>query len=79
MSNNGLTKFVTSAKAIIGIVVVLVALIVWFVTMKEDVKAYGVQLKTNTPKIQGNSENIIRLQADVTYIKKGIDRIEKKL
>jgi len=79
MSNNGLTKFVTSAKAIVGIAVVLVALIVWFVTMKEDVQAHSIQLKANTPEIKQNREDIIGIKKDIGHIKGAVDRIEKKL
>jgi len=79
MANNGLTKFVTSAKAIIGIAVVLVGLIVWFVTMKEDVEAHDIQLKALTPDIKQNREDIIGIKKDIGHIKGAVDRIEKKL
>ncbi len=79
MVTNGFVKFLTSAKAICGILIVLVGLVVWLVTMKENVKAQGIQLKANTPDIKQNREDIIGMKKDIGHIVGAVDRIEKKL
>ncbi len=75
MATNGFVKFLTSAKAIGGILIVLVGLVVWFVTMKENVKAHSIQLKANTPKIQTNKESFIGIKKDVEHISKEVGEI----
>ncbi len=79
MATNGFVKFLTSAKAIAGIVAAIIILTVWFVTMNGNVKQNIKQLGINTPKAQTNREDIIGMKKDVTHIKEAVDRIEQKL
>lgn len=79
MRNNGIAKFLTSAKAVISIILVIVGLVVWFVVMKEDVADNTKQLEVNTPKVQENRESIIGMEKDITHIKDAVDKIYEKV
>jgi len=79
MINNGTVKFLTSAKTIISIILVIVALVVWFVVLNEDVKDNRQQLEVNTPKVQENREDIIGMKKDIAHIKRAVDNIYEKV
>ena len=79
MANNGIAKFLTSAKAVLSIIVVIVALVVWFVVMNENVKNNTKHIEDNTPKVQENRECILVIQSDIIHIKEGVDKIYEKV
>jgi len=79
MSNNGIAKFLTSAKTVISIMVILVALVVWFVVLKEDVATNTKQLESVLPKVQDNRENILIIQSDIKHTKATVDMIWEKV
>jgi len=79
MRNNGIAKFLTSAKAVLGILVIIVTLVVWFVVMNQDVKANKQHIKVTTPKVQDNRERILVIQSDITHIKGAVDKIYEKV
>ena len=79
MASNGFVKLLTSAKAIVFILLTILALVTWLLAMNGNVKQNIKQLDINMPKIQENRENVIRLRSDVTHIKGAVDRIEEKL
>ena len=79
MASNGITNFLTSAKAVVSIRVVIVALVVWFVVLNEDVADNTEQLEVNTPKAQANRESIIGIEKDITHIKGAVDKIWEKV
>ncbi len=79
MANNGITKWLTSAKAIIIILVTLITLVAWLMAMNGNVKQSVKQLDINTPKIQENEKIIFGMQKDISHIKGAVDRIEEKL
>ena len=79
MLNNGIVKFLTSAKAVLSIILVIVALVVWFVVMNEEVADNTEQLEVNTPKVQENRESIIGMKKDIAHIKDAVDKIYEKV
>ena len=79
MPNNGIAKLLTSAKAVVSIILVIVALVVWFVIMNEEVADNTEQLEVNTPKVQENRESIIGMKKDITHIKGAVDKIWEKV
>lgn len=79
MLNNGIMRFLTSAKMVISIILVIVALVVWLVVMKEEVAANAKQLEVNTPKVQDNRERIIGMEKDISHIKDAVDKIYEKV
>ena len=79
MSENGIGKFLTSAKTVIGIIAFIVVLTVWFVVMYEDVADNTKQIEVNSPKAQDNRERILVIQADIKHIKGAVDDIFEKV
>ncbi len=79
MTNNGIAKFLTSAKTVIGIIAFIVAITVWLVVMNEDVGDNTKQIEVNTPKAQENREQILVIQSDIKHIKGAVDKIYDKV
>ncbi len=79
MANNGIAKFLTSAKTVISIIVIIVALVVWFVALRDDVESNTKQLEIVCPKAQENREKIIGIEKDVKHTKETVDRIWEKV
>lgn len=79
MASNGIAKLLTSAKAMISIMLAIVALVAWFVVMSENVKDNTKQIEVNTPKAQDNRESIIGMKKDITHIKEAVDKIYDKV
>ena len=79
MINNGIARFLTSAKAVLGIILFIVALVVWFVAMNEKVADNTKQLEVNMPKVQENRESIIGMEKDISHIKDAVDKIYEKV
>lgn len=79
MASNGIAKLLTSAKAMISIMLAIVALVAWFVVMSEGVKDNTKQIEVNTPKVQDNRESIIGMKKDISHIKEAVDKIYDKV
>ena len=79
MVNNGISKFLTSAKAVLSILVIIIALVVWFVVMNEDVKNNTKNIQDDAPKIQENRESILVIKSEIVHIKETVDKIYEKV
>lgn len=83
MSNNGIVKFLTSAKAILGILAILVALVVWFTTMGSDVKAVKAE-NTRQEKVSealrhcvtANTQTLVKVETQLSAVDENVKRID---
>ncbi len=83
MPNNGIVKFLTSAKAIVSILVVLVALIVWFVSMGSEVKAVKAENKHQEEAsealrhcVSANTQTLVKVETRLESVNENLERID---
>lgn len=81
MASNGIVKFLTSAKAIIAILGVLVALVVWFSTMGNDVqiiKAENARQNESSEELRhcvtANTKTLVKVETRLEAVDEKVER-----
>lgn len=85
MANNGVVKFLTSAKAILGIAAVLVALIVWFVSMGSDVQSVQAENMRQEKAAEAlrhcvteNTRTLVKVETQLKAVDEKVERIDTR-